>query len=140
MSRIEKINKQKLSEIMTRKISPREIARDKYIAYCEFVEARLAHIAQNISLGCFETLYDERKELFCNNPYGDDMGKGNTFINFGYTDEPIDIKEALNLLAYLEVYSSSEIVPIDMEYDEDVEWGSPDAVEKAVLKHLSRLS
>ncbi len=127
------ISKESVGSIMKKQVDPRALAAEKLKAYREFVIYRLREIALSIESGCLEDVFDKQEDLVRESPAGDCYGADNTYINFGYDEDGMDIKDALNLIAYLKIYSEGLYdIPIDMEYDEKISWWNETVAQKAI--------
>ena len=101
----------KPTEIMTKEFNPRTLAREKYDTYKKYIAAKLDEVKEKV----LEEKYDEIEKLTFFSPAGDGWGSDNNFIDFGFDENPKDILEAANYLAFLAMYANGDI-PVDENY------------------------
>lgn len=106
----------KPTEIMQKTVSPRDLAKEKYLAYKEYIVNVLRTLATSVEDEYFEAVAN------CTvlSPSGDAYGSDNRYIDFGFDDKPCDIVEALNRLEFLRRYADGEF-DIDDKYCEGME-------------------
>ena len=109
----------KPTEIMNKVLNPRDLAREKANAYRKYILDVLDEVKKKISNG----KYTDVIEMTAFSADGDGYGNENDYIDFSYNDRPMDIKQALNLLAYLEKYANGTI-SVDEDYREGMNYMS----------------
>lgn len=105
----------KPTEIMNKTVSPRDLAREKYIAYKAYIRDIFMMCANCAGNEEFQKIVD----LTACSPAGDGYGSDNRFIDFGFDDAPKDIFEALNYLEFLRRYANGEIGVDEKFYGEE---------------------
>lgn len=108
---------QKPTEIMTKTLSPRDLAREKYIAYKAYIRDVFMKCAECTGNEQFQQIVD----MTAPSPAGDGYGKDNRFIDFGFDENQKDIFEALNYLEYLRRYANGDI-ELDEKFYEGMEF------------------
>jgi hypothetical protein len=112
------MNKNEVKKIMEKKVNPRELAREQYDAYQDYIIQKLKGIIEGIENGNYEDIISEDTFI---SPAGDCMGMDNTVINFSFNETPCDIRQALNRLAFLAEYADGQR-EIDEVYNENVNY------------------
>lgn len=110
-------NPKKPTEIMAKTLSPRDLAREKYIAYKAYIRDVFMKCAECVGKEQFQKIVD----MTASSPAGDGYGKDNRFIDFGFDEAPKDIFEALNHLEFLRKYANGEL-DIDEKFYEGMEY------------------
>jgi hypothetical protein len=111
-------DKEMLEQIMNHTYNPREVARNQFNAYKQYIVSTLNEIIEGVENEDFAEII---KNMTAHSPSGDYTGKDNVFINFGYGKKARDIREALNHLQFLKDYADDERA-IDDVYEEDLDY------------------
>ena len=107
------MNKNEVKEILNKTLNPRELAREKFCAYKNYILGIFEEISNLISNDEYEKVL-----RFCfDSPAGDAWGLDNTVIDFGFDEKSKDILQALNYLSYLKKYYNKDL-DIDAKFTE----------------------
>lgn len=106
--------KQDINEIMTEIISPQDLAKKKLLAYQEYCIAILEKVKVAIQSVDVKAI----AELTFDSPSGDEMGRDNKCINFGYGDKEnwaLDIDQSVKKMKLLKDIVNEKADPDDFD-------------------------
>ena len=106
-----KVTKEEIGDILNKTISPRDLAREKFEAYKDYILSILEEVKETIEENDFAKI-----ESFCfDSPAGDGWGIDSSVINFGPSKKEMDIVQAANMLCFYKMMADGKL-EVDEEY------------------------
>ena len=106
-----KVTKEEIGDILDKTINPRDLAREKFEAYKDYVLSVLEEVKETIE----EDGFAEIEDLCFNSPAGDGWGLDSSVINFGPSKQDMDIVQAANMLCFYKMMANG-ILDVDEKY------------------------
>jgi hypothetical protein len=107
------MTKKEIGDILNKVINPRDLAREKFEAYKNYIISILEEIKEVIEKDNFAKI-----ESFCfESPAGDGYGLDSSVIDFGPSNYSMDIIQATNMLCFYKMMASG-MLDVDEKYQD----------------------